>query len=149
MADDLSDALAAAPNPMLAGRQPGATYNTPLNPLDEMAYRQWVQKNNVPTNPNATGPQDYDMRGFYQALQQQNPKAQSAVDPNDGRLHFPDFWKTPTHDTFSNESQWAPASAPAWQPDDKLVAPGGRVVFDDRNPTPQFADLLKAAANGR
>jgi hypothetical protein len=134
---------------MLAGRQSAMQYDTPLNPLDEMAYRQWVQQNNVPTNPDTNAPQDYDMRGFFKGLQQQNPKAMSAVDPNDGRLHFPDFWKTPIHETFSNESQWAPASAPAWQPDDKLVGPGGRVVFDDRNQAPQFADLLKAAANGR
>ena len=143
MADDLAAAL-AAPNPMLAGRKPGATYNTPLNQLDEMAYRQWVQQNAVPTNPDAKGPQDYDMRGFYQALQQGNPKAQQAVDPNDGRMHFPDFWKTPGHETFSNESQWAPASAPAWQPDDKLVAPNGRVVFDDRRQPPQgLPDLFR------
>lgn len=147
MADDLADALTAlpaAPNPMLAGRQPAASFNTPLNPLDEMAYRQWVQQNNVPTNPDATGPQDYDMRGFYQGLQQQNPKAQSAIDPNDTRLHFPDFWKTPTHETFSNESQWAPATAPAWQPDDKLVAPNGRVVFDDRNQPQGLAALFRS-----
>ena len=119
-------------NPILAGRQPGANYNTPLNPLEEMAYRQWVQQNNVPTNPQATGPQDYDMRGFYQGLQQQNPKAQSGIDPNDNRMHYPDYWKTPMHQSFSNESQWAPANAPAWNAQDQLVGQGGRVVFDDR-----------------
>lgn len=121
-----------APNPMLAGRQPAASYNTPLSPMDEFAYRQWVQQNNVPTDPNSTAPQDYDMRGFYQGLQQGNPRAQSAVDPNDSRLHYPDFWKTPLHQTFSNESQWAPAGAPQWTPNDQLAQPNGRVVFDDR-----------------
>lgn len=129
--------FAAAPqgqvNPMLAGRQPGASYNTPLNPLDEFAYRQWVAQNNVPTDPNATSPQDYDMRGFWRGLQQNDPRAQSAIDPNDSRLHFPDFWKTPIHQTFSNESQWAPPTAPQWTPTDQLASPNGRVVFDDRN----------------
>lgn len=121
------------PNPILAGRQPGASYNTRLSPLDEFAYRQWVAQHNVPTNPDATTPQDYDMRGFYQGLQQQNPKASSAVDPNDGLMHYPDYWKTPIHQTFSNESQWAPANAPAWNDQDQLVSQGGRIVFDDRS----------------
>jgi hypothetical protein len=117
---------------MMAGRQPATSYNTPLSPLDELAYRQWVQQNNVPTDPNNTAPQDYDMRGFYQGLQQGNPKAQSAIDPNDSRLHFPDFWKTPLHQTFSNESQWAPGNAPQWTPNDQLAQPNGRVMFDDK-----------------
>lgn len=137
--------IAVILNPMLAGRQPGASFDTPLNPLDEMAYRQWVQANNVPTNPDATAPQDYDMRGFYRGLQQQNPKAQSAIDPNDGRMHYPDFWKTPIHETLSNESQWAPASAPAWNAQDQLISKGGRVVFDNRAKKDAIAQLLMGA----
>jgi hypothetical protein len=123
-------------------RKPAANYNTQLDPLDEMAYRQWVKDNNVPTNPDAIAPQDYDMRGFWQGLQQQNPRAQSAVDPNDSRLHYPDFWKTPLHQTISNESQWAGPNAPSWTDDDKLVQPNGRVVFDDRNPPSDAEKLL-------
>lgn len=128
-------------NPMLAGRQPGSSYNTQLNPLEEMAYRQWVQQNNVPTDPQATSPQDYDMRGFYQGLQQQNPRAQSAINPNDSQMHFPDYWKTPLHQSFSNESQWAPASAPSWNAQDQLVSQGGRVVYDERK-QPSLFDLM-------
>lgn len=119
-------------NPILGGRQPAPSYNTALSPLDEFAYRQWVAKNNVPTDPTLAAPQDYDMRGFYQGLQQGNPRAQSAIDPNDSRLHYPDFWKTPLHQTFSNESQWAPANAPQWTPNDQLAAPNGKVLFDDK-----------------
>lgn len=125
-------AAKAAPNPMLAGRQPAPSYNTALSPLDEFAYRQWVQQNKVPTDPTSTAPQDYDMRGFYQGLQQNNPRAASAIDPNDSRMHYPDYWKTPLHQTFSNESQWAPQGAPQWTPNDQLAAPNGRVLFDDR-----------------
>ena len=120
-----------ADNPILAGRAPGATYNTQLDPGQEQFYRMWVAHNSVPTNPNATSPQDYDMRGFYQGLQQQNPKAMAAVDPNDSQLHYPDYWKTPIHETLSNESQWAPSNAPQWTPTDQLAS-GGRVLFDDR-----------------
>lgn len=118
-------------NPMLAGRAPGASYDTALDPGQEQFFRQWVAHNNVPFNPDATSPQDYDMRGFYQGLLQGNPKAQSGVDPNDGRIHYNDFWKTPLHQTMSNESQWAPAGAPQWTPTDQL-AQGGRVLYDDR-----------------
>ncbi len=140
MADE--EAIAALLNPNLAGRQPAASFNTQLNPLEEMAYRQWVQQNQVPTNPDATAPQDYDMRGFYQGLQQGNPKAQSAIDPNDSRMHYPDFWKTPAHETFSNESQWAPANAPAWNEQDQLISQGGRVLFDDRAKKDAIVKLL-------
>jgi hypothetical protein len=117
--------------PMLAGRQPGASYNTPLDPGQEMLFRQWVAHNKVPFDPDARGLQDYDMRGFWLGLQQQNPKAQAAVDPNDSRLHYPDYWKTPAHPTFSNESQWAPVGAPQWNDQDQLVQ-GGRILYDDR-----------------
>jgi hypothetical protein len=122
----------ADPNPNLGARQPSASFNTPLDTGTEQFFRQWVAHNKVPFDPDATTPQDYDMRGFYQGLQQGNPKAQSSIDPNDSRMHYPDFWKTPLHETFSNESQWAPANAPGWNERDQLVSKGGRVVFDDK-----------------
>src|ERR1700735_5408155 len=84
------------PNNTLAGRQPAATFNTQLDPGQEQLFRQWITHNNVPFNPDATGSQDYDMRGFYQGLLQGNPKAQSGIDANDRKLHFTDFWKTPS-----------------------------------------------------
>jgi hypothetical protein len=108
-------------------------YNTPLLPQDEGAFRQWLTTNNVPFDPNKRV-SDYDMRGFWQGLQAGDPKATSAVDPNDNRLHYPDYWKTPYHQTFSNESQWANDKAPAWNDKDQLVTPDGRVLFDDRAP---------------
>jgi hypothetical protein len=131
------------------GRQPASQYNTQLDPGTEQFFRQWVTQNKVPFNPDATTPQDYDMRGFYQGLQQQNPKAQSAIDPNDSRLHFPDYWKTPLHETFSNESQWAPANAPAWNSQDQLVSQGGRVMFDDKAQQNPLFGLLNGGYNGR
>lgn len=106
-------------------------YNTTLPLLDEMAFRQWVATNNVPFNPNA-GTTDYDMRGFWRALQQQNPRAQSAVNPNDNQMHYPDYWKTPLHKTFSADSQWAGPVAPRWNDQDQLIAPSGRILFDER-----------------
>src|SRR5258706_459349 len=108
-----------------------SSYNTQLAPMDEMAFRSWVKKNNVPFNADAPTT-DYDMRGFYQALRSGDPRAASAVNPNDSRLHYPDYWKTPQHETFSGESQWATPTAPQWNSLDQLVSPGSRIIFDDR-----------------
>lgn len=123
-------------------------YNTKLDPGQEQFFRQWVQHNNVPFDVNATAPQDYDMRGFYQGLQQGNPRAQSAVDPNDGRLHFNDFWKTPAHPKFSNESQWAQPGAPQWADNsfNQLLSQGGRVLADDRTQPTQNPQDIPALA---
>ncbi len=119
----------------------GPSFNTQLDPATELAFRQWLQQNNVPFNPNAVGPTDYDMRGFYQAMQQGNPMAQSAINPNDNLLHYPDYWKTPFHQSFSSESQWAGPAAPSWINGSQLAAPNGRIVFDEKQPQPNALGL--------
>lgn len=149
------------------------TYNTPLSAPDETKFRQWVADNNVPFDPNAKV-SDYDMRGLWKTSQdpdawkqlQESGKvpedmapAGTKIDPNDGKPHYPDYWKTPFHQTFSNESQWATPNAPHWTPDDKLVASDGKVVFDDKaqkpepiNPTAWQSVMtgpLPVAENGR
>lgn len=122
--------------------KPGV-YNTPLPFHQENQFRQWLGQNFVPFDPNAKQ-SDYDMRGFWQALMNGNPQAASAVDPNDSQLHYPDYWKTPMHETFSNQSQWALPGAPSWNAQDQLVTPSGTVQFDDRaGQSPQgIFDLL-------
>lgn len=107
-------------------------YNTDLGLDQEIQFQAWLMEKQVPFDP-AASVTDYDMRGFYKALQEGDPKAQSAVNPNDQSMHYPDYWKTPYHESFSNESQWAdPAKAPRWNEQDQLVAPGGGVVFDEK-----------------
>lgn len=117
--------------------KPGATsFYTQLSPDKEQQFRQWVQDNNVPFHPelpnSAVGNIEYDMRGFWQGLQNGDPHAQQAIDPNDGKMHFNDYWKTPYHGTFSRESQYATPDAPYWTKDDKLIDKNGNVLFDDR-----------------
>ena len=113
---------------------PGGSYNTPLNPLQELMFRGWLQKNNVPFNPNA-GVSDYDMRGYWRGLTQGNPMARpTEINPNDNRPHFTDYYKTPLHQSFSSESQWAGPNTPSWVNDHQLAAPNGRIVFDERQP---------------
>lgn len=124
--------------------RPGPNNYTTQLGGQEPAFRQWVNQNAIPFNPDAPV-SDYDMRGFYRALTNNDPRAQSAVDPNDSRMHYPDYWKTPYHETFSNQSQWAKPNAPAWTGDDKLVAPSGRILFDDRNRNQIISALLRSA----
>ena len=110
-------------------------YNTQLTPQQEQQFEQWVGQNKVPFDP-STGVSDYDMRGFWLAMNDPNnpnhATAASAIDPNDKQIHYPDFWKTPLHQTFSNESQWATSNAPQWNDKDQLVDQNGNVVYDDR-----------------
>lgn len=110
------------------------SYNTSLTPEEESVFRNWVVTNGVPFDPDGKTA-DYDMRGFWKALQTGDERAKSAVDPNDQKIHYPDYWKTPYHETFSNESQWATPAAPAWNAKDQLVAPDGKVLFDDKVPS--------------
>jgi hypothetical protein len=127
--EDIARLMSApGPSPYAASNAPPLTQ---LSPLDELAFRGWVKQNGVPFDPNAAQ-SDYDMRGFYQGLQQQNPRAVSAVNANDGRLHFPDYWKTPLHQTFSGESKFAGPVAPKWNDQDQLISPGGRILFDEK-----------------
>lgn len=109
----------------------GTNYQTTLPPAQEAKFRQWLTMNKVPFDPNQTTP-DYDMRGFWQALQQGNPMAKGAIDPNDGQLHYPDYWKTPYDLTFSKESKFAnQKTAPDWNDNNELVLPSGQVVWND------------------
>jgi hypothetical protein len=126
---DIADLLASLVQPQQPASspyaQPGAA-PTQLQPLDEMAFQQWAAQNKAPITP------DYDMRGFYRGVQQQNPRATSAINPNDQRMHYPDYWKMPTHQTFSQDSRWAQPIAPRWNELDQLVSPGGRILYDER-----------------
>lgn len=106
-------------------------YVTQLNPKSEAQFRAWLAANKVAFNVNDKI-SDYDMRGFWLALQAKDPMAVSAVNPYDKQIHYPDRWKTPYHETFSAESQWAKPGAPSWNKDDQLVLPSGELVFDSR-----------------
>lgn len=112
--------------------RPGAAgFNTVLSPDQETLFRQWLAANKVPFNPMA-GVTDYDMRGFWQAMQRGDPVAKSAINPNDKQIHFPDFWKTPYSPTFSAESQWAdPKKAPVWK-GHLYQLPNGKVLWNDK-----------------
>lgn len=111
---------------------PAPSYNTPLNQLDEMAFRQWTQDNGVPFN-HAAPVTDYDLRGYWLAKQRGQPMATpTEINPNDNRPHFTDYYKTPMHQSFSRGSQWASPNAPDWINDHQLANESGRIIFDER-----------------
>lgn len=103
-------------------------FHTALDPFEEAAFQSWVGTHGVPFDP---GPKsDYDMRGFWLAHSNHDPRAVTELNPADKQMHFPDTWKTPYHKTFSNESIYAPKDAPHWE-GDKLIDKHGNVVADE------------------
>lgn len=110
--------------------QPGP-YTTQLPPAQEQQFQQWVAQNKVPFNPRDQV-SDYDMRGYYRDIASKG-QSETARNANDGRMHFPDTYKTPYHQSFSAESQYAKPNAPIWINDHQLADPTtGRVVWDER-----------------
>jgi len=118
----------------LYGTAKPGPYQTQLPLTDEMKFQQWVKTNRIPFIDSSTA--DYDMRGFWQALQRGDPRARTAVNPFDKQIHFPDVWKTPYHQSFSVESQYATPHAPRWVGDDQtgwmLVDRLGNIIKDER-----------------
>ena len=90
-----------------AWAKPAQSYQTSLSKENETRFNNWLKLNSKrvgefnPSNPR----EDYDMRGWW--LKNNGDAAP------DG--HFPDTYKTPYHETFSNESQYATPNAPAWK----------------------------------
>jgi hypothetical protein len=123
----------------------GGSYLTQLNDDEEKRFQAWVVQNKVPFDPSSAA--DYDMRGFWQAREAGDPRAFSSINPNDQQLHYPDYWKTPYHESFSSESKFALPGAPTWNNQDQLITPDGKVVFDERekNVVQAFDKVLEAA----
>lgn len=105
-------------------------YATYLPADEEQLFRDWVAQNNVPYDFANEGIQDYDMRGYWQGMRAGDPRAFTGINPNDQQLHFTDYWKTPYHKTFSEESRFAGPNAPHWE-GSQLVAPDGTVLYDE------------------
>ena len=74
------------------------TFDTQLSHTEEANFQTWrsaqVQKGNI--HPNDVG-QDYDMRGAFKA----------GINPDPVTKHWPDRFKKPNHETFSDESVYS------------------------------------------
>lgn len=100
-----------------------------LPPEMQQAFRTWAELNNAPLSD------DYDMAGFYAALMGGDPSAASAINPNDGMMHFPDTWKLPNHPSFSTDSRYynpeTMPNTPSWVGGD---LPNGYASWSLRQP---------------
>lgn len=107
-------------------------FETALGRADEARFRQWLKYhadahpalgNFNPNDPTS----DYDLRGWWLENNGDAPPAEGG--------HFTDKYKTPYHQSFSNESMYAdPEAAPKWQRQGdtwNLTAPDGTVVFSE------------------
>lgn len=104
---DATSAALANVKPVAGGR-----YDTPLGDQDEAAFQKWRKKNVASFDSG----EDYDFRGAY--------KAGIKSDPNSH--HWPDTFKKPNHETFSDESQYAkdaPDLAGHWDGDKYIPNP--------------------------
>lgn len=88
--------------------KPADSYTTSLPPDQEKAFSIWAQQNQKRIGPSQVVNDplaDYDYRGWWKE-NQETPVPEG---------HFIDKYKTPYHETFSNESQYAnPELAPSW-----------------------------------
>ena len=107
-------------NNALSSPAGAAEFDTKLNPTDEAKYQTWNKdmKSKGYIHPQDQG-QDYDLRGAFKA----------GINPSVPGAHWPDTYKKPNHETFSNESQYAKGEyakyAGSWK-GDKFTPPSER-----------------------
>lgn len=111
------------------------TFKTPLNDDQESLFQNWVKTNSIPFDDSAKS--NYDMRGYFKN-EVLKGKDNVTVSGYDKLRHFPDTYKTPYHETFSNESIYSKGAYKTdrhWVGNDligfKLVDSKGNVIKDE------------------
>lgn len=118
-------------------------YHTRLTSDEQQQFTKWVLKNGAPYDN--TKYSDYDMPGFWKALTDPNDAEHAIAQANqseyDKTMHYPDYWKTPYHDTMSTESKYATGLEPSWF-GNRLIDQGGWIQADQsQNPISTDAPL--------
>jgi hypothetical protein len=72
----------------------------------------------------------YDMRGYWKDIASKG-RNESGINPIDKKHHYPDTYKTPYHESFSNESKYATRDAPHWV-GEKLIDKRGRAIYETK-----------------
>lgn len=123
------------------GRINKRSFSTTLNKKREAEFQDWYSKIakilNLDSNPD-NQEHGYDYRGYWLENRKKD------IDYSSPEFHFPDTWKQPWHETFSNESQYAnmkyginPESVGHWE--GETFVPG---VYNDimggRSPQSEF-----------
>ena len=126
--NDLLNSLGIDPGTLKNPYTPAQGWQTKLSPELEAEYQRWAPANNIPVY-DSNQVVDYDMRGFYKGLFEGDPRASRGFG-NDNQMHFSDYWKTPYHPSFSNESKFANEQAPRWEKDSFI--PGAFNLVDQQ-----------------
>lgn len=108
------------------------TYQTVLTPEEEKQFQAYIADKSDKQDLGRVDDLGYDLRGWWKAMMAGDKRAFLMINPIDNLKHRSDYWKTPYHKSFSNESQWANKGAPSWNDKNQLVAPDGTVVFDEK-----------------
>jgi hypothetical protein len=135
--ESLKGYISNEPPAMSKHRKHDGPFITPLHERTQLPFKEWVRMNKVPYDPSPYA--DYDMPGFYLASMGGDPRAKSSISEYDKKMHYPDYWKTPYHQTFSNESQYALAdTAPYWKNNQLFDRETGEMLADEtpRKPKP-------------
>ena len=109
--------------------KPGGQYATQLSPDEEARFQEWTKQSKVPWQDTPTA--DYDMRGFWKEMQVNPQGNKTSINPNDNKIHYPDKFKTPYHQSFSRESMYALPTAPKWINSHQLADDKGSIIFDE------------------
>lgn len=109
---------------LLMQQKASQKYQTNLDPAQQMQFADWASKNNVPVD--LSNKSDYDMPGFFKSMQA-GGEASPSVSELDSQPHFTDKYKTPEHETFSNESKYAGPDASHWE-GNALKSPEGELT---------------------
>lgn len=96
---------------------------TKLASDEESKFQKWVKDNKIPWQDTPTA--DYDMRGYWKAMESGDPSAKRAAN-----RHFPDTWKTPYHNSFSSESKYSKPGT-HWVGNRLIEDSTGKVLWDD------------------
>ena len=118
---------------------------TRLSPAEESQFQTWARANRVPNEDGNFG--FYDMRGYWKNVVQRGGN-ETAINAQDGLLHYPDTYKQHGHPTFSAESQYSRGlqDGGRWI-GDTLVAPP--LASHAQGISPQVLQMLMSAMKER
>lgn len=91
------------------------SYNTILSPAEESRFTVWKRR----YAPKDSG-EDYDLRGAFKA----------DLWPDSKTGHWPDTFKKPNHETFSDESRYAPYGQPGRWEGETFIPPKSAKPLD-------------------
>lgn len=97
-------------------------FNTALSPEEETSFQGWLK-----TSGRERDLADYDMRGFWKSGESQSENE-----------HFPDTYKKPNHETFSDESIYSNKEHPGGHWSGDIYTPANAMNNEELQPADGF-----------